>query len=55
MKLLKRIKKTGYAMRKRDELHKTAITNAMYARKPQTVINALTQLAFIKSEFILLI
>jgi ribosomal protein S7 len=31
MKLLKRIKKTGYAMRKRDELHKTAITNAMYA------------------------
>jgi hypothetical protein len=28
-------------MRKRDELQN--ITNAMYARKPQTVINALTQ------------
>ncbi len=34
-------KKTGYAIRKRDELHKIALNNAMYARKPQTVINAI--------------
>lgn len=37
-------KKTGFSMRKREELHKLAINNAMYARKPQTVINALSQL-----------
>lgn len=36
-------KKTGFAVRKKDELHKIAINNAMYARKPQTVINAVTQ------------
>jgi small subunit ribosomal protein S7 len=37
-------KKTGYAIRKKDELHKIAMNNAMYARKPQTVINAVNQL-----------
>ncbi len=37
-------KKTGFAVRKKDELHKIAINNAMYARKPQTVINAINQL-----------
>ena len=35
-------KKTGFAIRKRDELHKMALSNAMYARKPQIVINALS-------------
>jgi small subunit ribosomal protein S7 len=37
-------KKTGFAIRKKDELHKIALNNAMYARKPQTVINAINQL-----------
>jgi small subunit ribosomal protein S7 len=35
--------KTGYAIRKKEELHKLAVNNAMYARKPQTVINAVNQ------------
>lgn len=38
-------KKTGFAVRKKEELHKIAIANAMYARKPQTVINAVNQTA----------
>ncbi len=42
--ILEAYKKTGFAMKKRDELHKIAINNAMYARKPQTVINAINQL-----------
>lgn len=37
-------KKSGYAMRKKEELHKLAVNNAMYARKPQTIINAVSQL-----------
>ena len=37
-------KNTGYAVRKKDELHKVAVANAMYARKPQTVINAINLL-----------
>lgn len=42
--IIEAYKKTGYAMKKRDELHKIALNNAMYARKPQIVINALSQL-----------
>lgn len=42
--IIEAYKKTGYAIRKKDELHKVAINNAMYARKPQTVINAVNQL-----------
>ena len=42
--IIEAYKKTGYAIRKKDELHKTAIANAMYARKPQTVINAINQI-----------
>nr|ALO21224.1 ribosomal protein S7 [Chlamydomonas peterfii] len=38
--ILEAYKKTGFAIRKKEELHKLAINNAMYARKPQTVINA---------------
>jgi small subunit ribosomal protein S7 len=38
--IIEAYKKTGYAIRKRDELHKVAVSNAMYARKPQAVINA---------------
>lgn len=43
--ILEAYKKTGYAIRKKDELHKIAINNAMYARKPQTVINAVNQIS----------
>lgn len=42
--ILEAYKKTGYAIRKRDELHKVAMANAMYTKKPQTVINAVTQI-----------
>jgi small subunit ribosomal protein S7 len=42
--IIEAFKKTGYAIRKRDELHKVAVSNAMYARKPQTVINAVNQI-----------
>ena len=42
--ILEAYKKTGYALRKKEELHKIAINNAMYAKKPQTVINAVTQI-----------
>nr|APD80656.1 ribosomal protein S7 [Polytoma uvella] len=33
--------KTGYAVRKKDDLHRVATSHAMYAKKPQTVINAI--------------
>nr|BBQ09621.1 ribosomal protein S7 [Volvocales sp. NrCl902] len=36
-------KKAGYAVKKRDELHKIAINNAMYAKNPQTIINAIAK------------
>jgi small subunit ribosomal protein S7 len=42
--ILEAFKKTGYAIRKKDELHKIAVNNAMYARKPQNVINAVSQI-----------
>nr|YP_009185081.1 ribosomal protein S7 [Characiochloris acuminata]ALO63317.1 ribosomal protein S7 [Characiochloris acuminata] len=42
--ILDAYKKTGYAIRKKEELHKIAINNAMYAKKPQTVINAINQI-----------
>jgi small subunit ribosomal protein S7 len=35
-------KKTGYAIRKKEELHKVALSNAMYAKKPQAIISALS-------------
>ena len=42
--IIEAYKKTGYAIRKKDELHKVAIANAMYAKKPQSVINAINQI-----------
>ena len=42
--IIEAFKKTGYAIRKKDELHKIAVNNAMYARKPQIVINAVNQI-----------
>jgi len=43
--ILEAYKKTGYASRKKDELHKLAINNAMYSKKPQIVINAVSQIS----------
>nr|YP_009184683.1 ribosomal protein S7 [Oogamochlamys gigantea]ALO62820.1 ribosomal protein S7 [Oogamochlamys gigantea] len=42
--ILEAYKKSGYSVRKKDELHKIAINNAMYARKPQIIINAINQI-----------
>ena len=42
--ILDAYKKTGYAIRKKEELHKIAINNAMYAKKPQVIINAINLL-----------
>nr|AYQ94580.1 ribosomal protein S7 [Chlorosarcina stigmatica] len=42
--IIEAYKKTGYSIRKKDELHKIAVNNAMYAKKPQTVINAVNQI-----------
>lgn len=41
--IIEAYKKTGFAIRKKEELHKLAVNNAMYARKPQAVINAVSQ------------
>jgi len=42
--ILEAYKKNGVAMRKRDELHKIAVNNAMYAKRPQTVLNAVSEI-----------
>jgi hypothetical protein len=42
--IIEAYKKTGLAIKKRDELHKIALNNAMYAKRPQTVLNAINQL-----------
>jgi small subunit ribosomal protein S7 len=42
--IIEAYKKTGLAIKKRDELHKIALSNAMYAKRPQTVLNAINQL-----------
>lgn len=42
--IMEAYKKTGYSTRKKDELHKIAMNNAMYARKPQAIINAINQI-----------
>jgi small subunit ribosomal protein S7 len=41
--IIEAYKKTGYGIRKKDELHKLALNNAMYARKPQIILNAINQ------------
>lgn len=41
--LIDAYKNQGLATRKREEYHKLAVTNAMYARKPQNIINAINQ------------
>lgn len=42
--ILDAYKKTGYAIKKKEELHKIAISNAMYAKKPQVIINKINLL-----------
>lgn len=42
--IIEAYKKTGFSIRKKEELHKIAINNAMYAKKPQIVINAVNQI-----------
>jgi small subunit ribosomal protein S7 len=42
--IIEAYKKSGYSMRKKEELHKIAINNAMYAKKPQIIINAVNSL-----------
>jgi len=41
--ILEAYKKSGVAVRKKDELHKIAVNNAMYAKRPQTVLNAVNE------------
>lgn len=38
--ILDAYEKKGNALKKREELHKIAANNAMYAKRPQTVLNA---------------
>jgi small subunit ribosomal protein S7 len=42
--IIEAYKKTGFSIRKKEELHKMAISNAMYAKKPQIIINAVNQI-----------
>nr|YP_009632296.1 ribosomal protein S7 [Parallela transversalis]AYQ22885.1 ribosomal protein S7 [Parallela transversalis] len=39
--ILEASKKSGVAIRKKEEVYKLALSNAMYANKPQTVLNVL--------------
>jgi small subunit ribosomal protein S7 len=41
--ILEASKKSGVAVRKKDELYKIALNNAMYAKRPQIVINVVSQ------------
>ena len=40
--VLEAYKKTGYAHRKKEELHKLALNNAMYSKKPHLILNAIS-------------
>jgi small subunit ribosomal protein S7 len=42
--ILEASKKSGVAVRKKDELYKMALSNAMYAKRPQIVINVVSQI-----------
>nr|YP_009238404.1 ribosomal protein S7 [Bracteacoccus aerius]AMO01282.1 ribosomal protein S7 [Bracteacoccus aerius] len=41
--ILDAYEKKGNALKKKEELHKIAANNAMYAKRPQTVLNAVSQ------------
>jgi small subunit ribosomal protein S7 len=43
--ILEAFEKKGNALKKREELHKIAANNAMYAKRPQTILNAISQIA----------
>jgi small subunit ribosomal protein S7 len=41
--ILDAYEKKGNAMKKKEELHKLAVSNAMYSKRPQIILNAVTQ------------
>jgi small subunit ribosomal protein S7 len=41
--ILDAFEKKGNTLKKREELHKIAASNAMYAKRPQTILNAIAQ------------
>lgn len=43
--ILDAFEKKGNALKKREELHKMAASNAMYAKRPQTILTAVAQTA----------
>ena len=40
--ILEAYDKKGNALKKKEELHKLAITNAMYAKRPQIILNVVS-------------
>ena len=42
--ILDAYEKKGNSLKKKEELHKIAANNAMYAKRPQVVLNAVTQI-----------
>ena len=40
--ILDAYEKKGNALKKKEELHKIAASNAMYAKRPQTILNAVS-------------
>lgn len=48
--LIDAFKKTGYAFRKKEELNRIATNNAMYARNPQAIFNAINNTAEIDKK-----
>jgi small subunit ribosomal protein S7 len=41
--ILDAYEKKGNAMKKKEELHKLAVSNAMYSKRPQIILNAVAQ------------
>ena len=39
------MKKKGNAIKKKEELHKLAVNNAMYSKRPQIILNAVSQVS----------
>lgn len=42
IEILDAYEKKGNALKKKEELHKIAASNAMYAKRPQTILNAVS-------------
>jgi small subunit ribosomal protein S7 len=43
--ILEAFEKKGNALKKREELYKMAVNNAMYAKRPQTILSAVSQVS----------